>query len=237
MARRTALAVIFGILGPAACVLFDPLVFRVDPTHPFLYFSSAYLGFCQPFSYAAIFLGIVFLVLHLAGGLKSPLGKMALAGCLLASALFALALGVALLPYSLPGIFFVIGFFGFLPFVAAWVYARCGFETLTEAARVSRIRWGSVVGGALAFFAVAALFQLAFVRSYTHALGRLDSTDMNVRAAAYSAIRRWDYLFGHQHLIDAFQHAPTERARRPIADAYYTITGRNLEEELEVAAD
>lgn len=237
MIKRPILTVVFGIVGPIVCVLLDPCVFRYDATNSPLGISSAYLGAYQPFGYAAIFVGVVLLALHLAGYPERPVGQMVIAGSLFAASAFALVLGSVLLPYSVIGLAAIIGIFGFTPFVSAWVYATCAFETLTAAARISRIRWVPVLAGFVLFFGVPVIFHFIALRSYTHALGVIDSTDSRSRAEALTVIRRWDYLFGHQRLIAAFQHAQNEGTRNGVAEIYHTITGHDLGEDLRRAND
>ncbi len=236
MKTRTFFTVLFGIIGPLVCIFLDPIVFRFDLADPPLGFSSPYLGDYQPFAYAAIALSCALLIVHLAGISFPPALHVAVAGGLLASAVFALALGVVLLPYSIVGIFILIGLLGFTPFFTSWMYARAGLAEFRGAQGVPR-RPLLALAGALTFFTIASGFHLAVHHSLTQALDALNSPSAESRTTSITTIRRWDYLFGHQRLIAAHRQSRSEAHRRALADAYQTLTNRDLEADLQRAND
>lgn len=230
------MTVLFGIVGPIVCVIFDPMVFRFDLADAPRGFSSSYLGAYQPFAYAAIALSCVLLILHLARVSFRPAVCVAVAGGLLASAVFAFALGVVLLPYSIVGIFFLIGILGFTPFVTSWTYAIAGFA---EFRRASPIPNGPLfaLAGATIFFAIAGVFQVGFDHSMKQALDALSAPNAEFRADSIATIRRWDFLFGHQRLIAEYSRSRSESHRRVLAEAYQALTQRDLETDLQIAND
>jgi hypothetical protein len=195
-------------------------------------FDSAYLGDYQAFSYAAIAVSCALLSIHLSEMPLRPVFRVAIAGGLLASAVFALALGVILLPYSIVGIFFLIGLLGFTPFLTSWTYARTGLAAFRKAEGVPH-RSLIALAGMTSFFAIAGGFHMIVEHSMTQALGALDSPNAESRTASITTIRRWNYLFGHQRLIAAHRQSRSEAHRRGLADAYQTLTKRDLEADLQ----
>lgn len=233
---RSLITVLFGIVGPIVCVIFDPMVFRFDLADAPLGFSSAYLEAYQPFAYAAIVLSCVLPIIHLARVSFRPEVCVAIAGGLLASAVFAFALGVVLLPYSIIGIIIFIGILGLTPFITSWIYALAGFAEYRRASPVSK---GPLfaLAGATSFFAIAGVFQVTVDHSMNQALEALSSPNAELRIASTATIRRWDYLFGHQRLIAEYSRSRSESNRRALAEAYQTLTQRDLESDFQIAND
>lgn len=105
---------IFGVLLPAICVFLDPIVFTA--------MFSVMRDECLLLMGLQATLLIVWLWVP---ALPRPARKL-LAGVFLAGAGYALILGLAMLPYSFLGLVIVIGFLGFSPFPAFFVYLRNG---------------------------------------------------------------------------------------------------------------
>jgi hypothetical protein len=236
MSRRTFLAVIFGIAAPIGCLVADPFVFRYDLTNPTLGFSEAYLGFCQPFSYAAIGLSLVLMVVHLSGTARSPLARTVIAGGLLAASMFAFALGLALLPYSVIGLFMLIGIFGFTPFLTGWVYAAAFKQILRTTPMLPR-RALLMAMGCLGFVVLSGGFQVAAQAFVSSAVQRVESSSPDERAAGIASLRAWSRIFGHQGLISAHRHSTSDLQRQAIEHAYQSITDRDFQDDLQSAND
>lgn len=113
----------FGIILPVLCFVFDPIVFREWRTD-----GGGIYGRFQPYAYTVGTLEMVALAAWLlrAGGAGRP--PAALGGVLFAGGLFSLAVGMAILPFSLVGLFLFVGVFGFTPFPTAVVYLRNGWR-------------------------------------------------------------------------------------------------------------
>lgn len=112
---QTLKAVIFGVIMPIICFAFDPIVFRGDIDE--LVMLSAIKGFAYTHAAITISATIMWLVARdRFGGANA-----AFAGIFGISSVVSLAIGIALLPYSLMGMLIVIGFLGFTPLVSAAV--------------------------------------------------------------------------------------------------------------------
>jgi hypothetical protein len=129
---QTVADLFLGLFLPLLCLVFDPVVFR---------------GFDRILSHyrwiAYAFMGAELCTLALWLLLRRRLGGSAVffAGPLLAGGVFALILGLGMLPLTLFGLFMVIGFLGFSPFFTATVFFRNGVRALRRSG--NRLGWFS----------------------------------------------------------------------------------------------
>src|SRR5262249_28788256 len=140
-------------------LFFDPVVFRNTQIC-----AGPYLSEYAIFAYLAIGLGAFSLVVWLlAATLREKMAPL-MAGVMLTGALFALGLGIILLPISVLGLLAVIGVVGFIPLLTAFVYWRNGIRALRKAsaaqAQMSRVLVGLIAGSVLVL-AIPTLAQAA----------------------------------------------------------------------------
>src|SRR4051812_21578733 len=113
----------FGILLPVICFTFDPIVFRTEGIR-----GRGILHGIQAFAYVLSTVEIFTLAVFLAVGPAMQRNMQRLAGFFSGTftfgALFSLSVGLLILPFSLIGLFFVIGILGFVPFFTFVVYLR-----------------------------------------------------------------------------------------------------------------
>lgn len=110
----------FGIVMPAVCFYFDPIVFRSG----FEYGGGLYPRW-QPYAYTISALEMLALGAYLFAARRGESCPAALVGMLTAGGAFALVVGLSILPYSVVGlIFLLVGALGFVPFVTAFVFLR-----------------------------------------------------------------------------------------------------------------
>lgn len=142
--RQRVFDVIFGIIAPILCLVFDPGIFRDG-----LVSESGMLGSITWFAYLAIPIQIITLVCWLWWGEDFADWTGCIAGILMAGALCAALVGVFLLPLSLMGLFLLVGVFGFIPFVTAGVFARNALRALRVASEYRSSSWflGTLVSG------------------------------------------------------------------------------------------
>jgi hypothetical protein len=110
---------VFGVIMPVICCFFDPIVFKGAMSS-----RGAMLGEYKPFVYLLSFLSIILLMLFLLYGRKLGWFNALLVGLFTVTATVSLILGIVLTPFSLLGLIFIIGIFGFTPFFSAFVYLR-----------------------------------------------------------------------------------------------------------------
>src|SRR5918911_1676949 len=93
--------VVVGIMLPILCLVFDPIVFRGGFGH-----EGGILKQYQLFAYTVIALEVLTLALWLALGARAGTWLSAIAGILLAGALFSFIIAVVILPFSIFGLIF-----------------------------------------------------------------------------------------------------------------------------------
>lgn len=212
--------VLFGILLPAFCVCFDPIVFRAGFGPPLLSgFEVAALGF--------IGVSMVSLAVWLSVGRPAAM----LCGFLTAGAIFAAALGWVLLPYSIPGSFLMlIGLLGFTPFVTAFVFAR----NAVGAARRAHHSQRTIVVPALVGMAIAGGAPWATQRYVTGQTSRafelLKSADPVAATEGLTILKRLRYLIRSDELVDAYVRTGDPTRRQRLADAYRELTGASIQD-------
>jgi hypothetical protein len=115
--------VVFGIVMPVLCFVFDPIVFRSG----FEYDGGLYPQ-VQFYAYTISALEMVALCAWLCAAGRAGRQPAALAGMLFGGAVFAFCVGMAILPYSVLGLIVLLGALGFVPFLTAFVYLRNGWR-------------------------------------------------------------------------------------------------------------
>lgn len=216
--------VIFGVLLPVACFVFDPFVFGGFGSDRHGRFESY-----QFFTYALSALEMATLSVWLFA--RGRLGEWASAagGVMLAGALFCYAVGIVLLPFSLLGLIIIIGALGFTPFFTGFVYLRNG----VRAVRLARNRLsfranfaGSLVVGAALAFGVPALAGWGvsrFVSSSVEAI--LAGRELNglqwgaLRAASLVTNEEFD------RIVEAYGTEPDPARKARLEVVYRELTG------------
>src|SRR5437762_7574420 len=119
----------FGVVMPAVCIFFDPIVFKFwgEP-------DGGILGAYRPFAYAGSFVSIILMITWLLWREKLSGFSALLAGVFFAASAISLIIGVVLLPFSLIGIvFYLIGLLGFTPLFTSVIFLRNGVRALRAA--------------------------------------------------------------------------------------------------------
>jgi hypothetical protein len=120
---QTMYDVAWGIVMPVVCLVMDPVIFKG---------YWAILGYWNRMAYAFIACEIALLAMWLVlrGRLRN--GALLLSGPLLAGGVFALGIHAIMLPLTLRGMPFAIGFLGFTPFLTSFVYFRNAWRALMK---------------------------------------------------------------------------------------------------------
>jgi hypothetical protein len=131
--RGVALCYLAGVVGPAVCLVLDPVVFQGGyDGRPILHsvraFCYAFMGIEMALFTAWLWLGDAF----------RPAAHL-VAGALRVGALFAVCVGLMLLPLSVFGLLLVIGALGFTPFLTAYAY-------LVQGGRAARLSGQTTMG-------------------------------------------------------------------------------------------
>lgn len=138
----------YGVVIPLTCVVADPIVFTdqglLEEYRPFAYLLS---------SVSILAMAAWLLWRERLGALAAPIGGLFIAGSIIS-----FLVGVILLPYSLIGMFFLIGFLGFTPLFAGLVYLRNGIRAIRGS--------GSFLEGKLVWQAAVLAAIMALVIPY-----------------------------------------------------------------------
>ena len=213
---------VFGGGLPLVCFVFDPFVFRgfgID---------DGLLGEYRVFAYSLSFVSMMSLAAWLVWGARLKALNAALAGLFITGAVVSFAVGLVMLPFSVVGLFVLIGALGFTPFLTGLVYFRSGLLAMAKPHMNEKL--------------LARVFLLAGLLSsvvpYT-----LNFEVKNVSAALHGdavAIRavmwKLQYLapaLSANSLKERYYRVPPENRQseemQTIAEAYRLISGRDLD--------
>lgn len=127
-ARQTRFDWAFGVGLPLICVAADPIVFSSA-----LGSSDALLGRYKIFAYILSSVSIMSMAAWLLWGQRLGDLRPYIGGLFLAGSVVSMIVGVILLPFSLIGMFMLIGFLGFTPLISSFVYLRNGIRAIKGA--------------------------------------------------------------------------------------------------------
>jgi hypothetical protein len=146
---------VVGVFLPLLCLWFDPVVFRSGGAC-----VGTVLGDYAPFAYTAIGLGMLTLTTWLIANRWITKVRAFFAGIFVTGFLFALLIGVVLIPWSLLGlIIYCLGALGLFPFVTAMVYWRNAKIAWREASEPTWLRIALLILGAVAVVGIASFVQ------------------------------------------------------------------------------
>jgi hypothetical protein len=210
-----------GVVLPIAMLLLDPAVF-----HSRMFgVGLPILGRVKPFCYVATFLAISAFAFWSRRPRPEP--SAFVSGIFAGGAVFATALGCAILPFSLIGIILLgLGLLGLTPFLMAATYARAAKVAFPGDLPRHR-RQAAFALGFLLMLGVPTAVQTEASRTLTVTLTQVASGDPVAATRGVERLRRWWPLLDLELLIAAYL-AETDPARQArIADAYRQLTGQD----------
>lgn len=234
--------VLFGIVAPILCLIFDPFVFRTaDPVY--VGTGSIFTPY-RVFAYSSIGLGILTLVVWLVVGRRLRQGYGFFAGAFLFGAVFALALGVGLLPFSLLGLFLIIGIFGFTPFLTSVVYGRHGLRALAQLRELQSLK-SQLIFGSLMMLGLTVVCTLPLLAQWqvstivdqnlqTIITGDTQSAKQSVQILKNAF---WCDARCYSPLVHAYQQQKDPARQALLADAYFELTNVSIEFVIQRMAD
>jgi hypothetical protein len=224
----------FGAVGPVICFVYDPIVFRrgigAAPLFPdyqvFTYLFSAV-------QIAVLFSWLIFKP-------RNELARSMIAGTLTSGALFCLTTACILAPFSILGLVFGIGVFGFTPFLTAFIYLRSAFRS--AAFRSSRPK--SATLGVLAIsvlLAVALPLLLSLEIRSVVATAVNEVVHGNPQQADFAAHRLIPLRFFAEsemnQIVNAYLTEEDPQRRERLKVLYHQITGEDIEVQARVLRD
>lgn len=222
---KTGFDVTFGIVMPIVCLVLDPGILRggllgdasVSPV-PLRGHAIA--------AYTSILPGVVLLAAWL-GWKRAPLF---FAGPLFFGGLVALAIGIALLPLSIPMSIALIGLLGLVPFGTAAAFFRNGARAF-RAACAGRSPWiaatvALAMGAATAALPVAA--QLTLNARTQAALDAAHVDDPKREAEAVAGLKPFAWAADPQRFVKASLATADTATRQRLARIWNATTGEEL---------
>jgi len=218
--RSLAFDVLFGIALPVVCLLADPGVFRGGLLVP------PVLGRYAVASYVLLLPAMVFLGIWLVW----QRGALLLAGPLLASGAVAIAIGLALLPLSLPMSLVLVGLLGLVPFGTGVAFFRNGLRAFRAAGANRRPAFVCIIVAVLGLAAIALplVAQHRVDRRTTAVVEAALSGDAGREAVAVARLRPFGWLADPHAVTTAWRSTTDYVVQRRLARAWQNATGQDL---------
>ena len=247
---QKAYDVLFGVVAPILCFVFDPIVFRSADFGPALFSDF------QAFAYLVSGIEILLLIVWLVWGRNLEAATQLAGGMLAAGALISSAIGLVLLPFSLMGLMIGIGVFGFIPFLTALVYLRNAKSAFKLAAKPSnpptslkqlrkdsnpiiRSRLAATLVGCVLVLGPPAGLTFAASIFVSQAMTAVLSADERQADLAIDEIKYLQLLARPQvdQLVSAYQQANEPLRKEELKRRYLKLTGEDIEGRLRIFAD
>ena len=232
---QIAFDIAFGAVGPILCFVFDPIVFRGDMFEPPLWPEY------QVFAYLFSGLLIALLCLWLVSAPGLGFVRDLIGGALISGAMFCLAIGIVLSPYSAMGLMLGIGIFGFTPFLTALVYLRNGYRALqlqrNKALDLSRLL--TLLIGLLLASATPALLSVAIHQTVTKSISEIVQGDSEpaLRAARRLMPLRFFAEAELNQVVQAYIAESDPTRKQVLKNCYHEVTGRDIDERVNALRD
>ena len=218
---------VFGVISPVLSFMADPLVFKGGILGPPELENYQIFGYLV--STVAMGMFLVWRSFRKQVNWLSPL----FAGVFFAGAVFSIAIGLVMLPLTLLGLIFVIGIFGFIPFLTAFVYLRAGVRALRTplADMAVGTKISAAVFGAVLTISLPAFGSMQFERVVSRDVEILVYGDPQHAEAAAQRLERLRVLPSKYRAEFAYAYGKElDPVRQELLKrTYQDITGENLE--------
>ncbi len=248
---QTVFDVLFGVVAPVVCFVFDPIVFRSGE------FDTALFPGYQAFAYLVSGIEILFLTIWLIWGRNFQPATLMAGGILMAGAVFSGLIGMLLLPFTLMGLMLGIGVFGFIPFLTSLVYlrnAKSAFQSPVKAATLSgalavkqaatslapfRSWVGATIVGCLLVLGPPGALSFGASVFVSQAMDAVISADDQKADLAIDEIKYLQFLAPTQFdkLVFAYEQTREQAHKEQLKRRYLKLTGNDIEARLRILAD
>ncbi|HEX8247497.1 MAG TPA: hypothetical protein VF599_04875 [Pyrinomonadaceae bacterium] len=215
---------IFGVVLPVICFALDPIVFKSGFGEPSL------LGDLKPFAYALSFVSVMAMAAWLIWGARLKWMNAFLAGLFAVGGLISLVVGIILLPFSLLGLFFLIGILGFTPLFTSIVFLRNAIRAF-DTAKPFLER-----GVLLNSFMLSAIFSLCLpavlniqIKSALDEIRHGDAQTVRAQAAKLKYVAPLVDFSGFAARHNFRTSQMDEGKRAALAEAYRELTGEKTD--------
>jgi hypothetical protein len=225
---------IVGVGLPVICFVFDPIVFKTSDL------GNPLFGTFKPFAYLLSFVSIMAMAAFLIWGAKLNWLNGFLAGLFLCGGIVSFIVGLILFPFSVIGLFLLIGILGFTPLFSSFVYFRNGFRALQTAKPFleKSVLIYSVIFGALFSVVVPAVVNIDINRSLEN-IKHGDAQNVqeeSLKLWIAAPLVNTEELFITYRYTSEYTSAGAEK-REAIAALYKDMTGEEIENKLRKVMD
>ena len=230
---QIAFDVMFGLLFPLICLVLDPIVFRL---------GSMDAGFGGPMGTpfvvgAVVAIGLGFITLI--SWLSLRRAPAFFAGLMSGSALFAVTLGIVMLPLSLLGMLFLgVGILGMSPFITAFVFGRNAIRASRMAREAKHPRPNLLAAFGFVIACGVPLASQGYVwREVSYAKEMVLSENPDTAARGLAVLKIFRGMATFDDIATAYQAEKNEDRRKRLAVAYDELTGMDIETRLRILDD
>jgi hypothetical protein len=225
---QTVTDLLFGVILPVLCFVFDPVVFRGN------LIGRPVLGEIRFLAYTIAFIEIATLLVWLLRRKRLGANSVAVSGFLYVGALVSLFIGVGILPLTLIGIaFFGIGLLGLTPFVTAFIFLRNARRAFNLGAhrRVGARKLAAFMMGLIFVIGFPFAAHLKFSRDAQSALAKIIEGNVYEAEAATEQLRFINYFTETDttEILRAYLREQDDARRERLARAYQKLTGKPLD--------
>lgn len=231
--KTVAFDIIFGIVGPILCLLFDPVVFRTTIVGGM---GGPVLGGVMILAYVSFIIQFTALAIWLTYRRPSSF----LSGILWGGACLSAIIGIALIPISLLGTLFMgIGLLGFTPFVTAIVYRRNAIAAWPDDSSETEKpkQTGLAFFGAALACAIPVFAQIVVGGKLEQATQLVLSDNAEEADRAVAVIKRYRLLANLDSLVHAYGSESNDKKRERLAAVYQEIVGDDIQVRWQILDD
>ena len=161
-------------------------------------------------------------------------------GVLISGAVFSVAIGVAILPLSIIGLLLIIGIFGFIPFITAFVYLRVGWRALKNGESTTPVSWATaLVIGAILSLGIPALLSVYVSRTASRSVAVILHGSPQQAQVALARLRKLP-IIPRQDLEPLLQEYMLEKdasRKETLKDSYRLLTGEDIDRRIAILND
>ena len=221
---------IFAVVLPIACVVADPIVFKA--VMPGLR-GHAILADYQLVAYLVTTFEIGLFLTWQTFRLRLRPYAPAFAGFFFAATFFSIAIGLALLPYSIVGLIVIMGALGFIPFLTAFVFLRNAIRAMRiqVTAASLQLRFALAVTSAVLVLALPIFINMTVENAVGSTVNSMIDGDETQAQLAALRLRKFQFVPSKftEQIAEAYLHEGNAVKRSTFNAVYRDITGEDLE--------
>jgi hypothetical protein len=139
----------FGVIAPVLCFVADPVVFKG------VILGTPWLEKYQLLAYLMSAVAMAVFIVWRTCRTQVATFSAPFAGVFIAGGMLSASIGIAILPLTLFGLLFVLGIFGFVPFLTAFVYFRSGVRAIRDQVNNSTFEYRFMTAGLAGLLVIA----------------------------------------------------------------------------------